>query len=447
MSTTIQASILAVITSAVPTLAQGYGWGHLTPSSSPGFQFQYAMVDDEARQRVILFGAGMWEWDGTTWMQRFPSTIPPGRIRHAMAYDRLRQRVVLFGGFNSSGTLGDTWEWDGNNWMQKAPSLSPAPQLGHAMAYDTAHQRVVMFGVGSGSSLGETWEWDGNNWMQRTPTLSPPNRVGRAMAYDSVRQRLVMVGGDEGNPSTQTWEWDGNNWTHVFPASSPLGRSDFGMAFDAIQSRVVLFGGSGGFGTLGDTWEWDGTNWVQQLTPGPVPRAGHRMAYDSARQRVVMYGGVGSFYLVDTWVLWTPGTPAFATSYGTGCGSPPLGFVPNMTHRPILGQVGWATITSAPTAAAGVAMGWSNTFAFPVVLPFNLAGIGMPGCDLLQSSEIIGLGVAPLTATTLSFSLAIPSLPSLIGSHAYLQAYAFAPGQNALQIIASNGIDWLLGDI
>jgi len=71
----------------------------------------------------------------------------------------------------------------------------------------------------------------------------------------------------------------------------------------------------------------------------------------------------------------------------------------------------------------------------------------MPGCDLLQSADILGLGTSPLTPSTLSFSLAIPNLPTLLGFHLYLQAYAFAPGVNPLQIIISNGIDWLLGNV
>jgi hypothetical protein len=71
----------------------------------------------------------------------------------------------------------------------------------------------------------------------------------------------------------------------------------------------------------------------------------------------------------------------------------------------------------------------------------------MPGCSLLQSSDILGFGASPLTPSTLSFSLATPSVPSLMGMHLYMQAYVFAPGVNPLQLVISNGIDWLLGDI
>ena len=344
-------------------------------------------------------------------------------------------------------------------WTQLAPATSPSARNGHAMAYDAACQRVVLFG---GSNLGDTWEWDGTDWTHLAPSASPSGRSGHAMAYDSVRQRVVLFGGSGSSGLLRdTWEWDGTTWSPRFSANYPSARMNQAMVYDGARQRVVLFGGlTGPFSPycfscfLSDTWEWDGTNWMQ-LAPSASPsgRIGHAMAYDAAHQRVVLFGGwslcppsnLCSFN--DTWVNGTPTALASATAYGAGCGSPALGFVPDTNGRPLLGQVAGATIVNAPTPVAAVAMGWSNQFYGAFALPVTLAGIGMPGCDLQQSADALGLGTSPLTPSTLSFSLAIPSLPSLIGLHLYLQAYAFAPGVNPLQIIISNGIDWLLGNV
>jgi len=138
---------------------------------------------------------------------------------------------------------------------------------------------------------------------------------------------------------------------------------------------------------------------------------------------------------------------ATANAYGSGCGSPALGFVPDPNGRPLLGQSGSATIVDAPTPLAAVALGWNNQFFSTLPLPLPLDVIGMPGCTLLQSTDILGLGTTPLTSSTCSFSLAIPSATGLIGTHLYMQAYAFAPGVNPLQLVISNGIDWVFGDI
>lgn len=135
---------------------------------------------------------------------------------------------------------------------------------------------------------------------------------------------------------------------------------------------------------------------------------------------------------------------ATATTYGTGCGSPALDMVPG--QRPVIGTSATAMVNNAPTPIGGVAMGWSKTLLFPIALPFELSSIGMPGCYLLQSNQAFGLPVTGGVAGTLQFSYAIPSAPGLLGTHVYLQGYAYAPAANAMEVIASNGVDWLLGN-
>ena len=78
------------------------------------------------------------------------------------------------------------------------------------------------------------------------------------------------------------------------------------------------------------------------------------------------------------------------------------------------------------------------TFSWPIPLPFEMGYVGMPGCYLLQSNDVFGLPATQVAAGTLSYSESIPFNPYLLGAHLYLQAYAYAPGVNAAQIIASN---------
>ena len=115
------------------------------------------------------------------------------------------------------------------------------------------------------------------------------------------------------------------------------------------------------------------------------------------------------------------------------------------TSNPISGKPVDAVIGNAPTPFAGVSLGASNSAASTIQLPLALSGIGMPGCFLLQSNEVSGLPVTPLTVSTLGFQTSIPPNSALIGQHYYLQAYCFAPGANAAQFVTSNGIDWLIG--
>ena len=162
------------------------------------------------------------------------------------------------------------------------------------------------------------------------------------------------------------------------------------------------------------------------------------MFFDVARPSSVEIPLVGSA------VLPIALNPSNAVSYGAGCGTPPLDFSP--TDNPIIGTTAGALISNAPTSFGGVSFGLSNTFTSPITLPYELSGVGMPGCYLLQSNDIFGLPATPVTASTLQFDAAIPFDPALLTQQFYIQAYAFAPGANAAQIVTSNGIAWTIGN-
>jgi hypothetical protein len=143
---------------------------------------------------------------------------------------------------------------------------------------------------------------------------------------------------------------------------------------------------------------------------------------------------------------WELGFASEASTYGNGCGSPNLSLSPINNARPTINTTAGAALTNVPSSLAFVALGWSRTAYGPFALPLALAGFGMPGCDLLQSSEV---GALPTTATgsgTASFSLPLPNLPALLGLYVYLQAFAYAPGANPSQVVLSNGVEWRIGD-
>ena len=274
----------------------------------------HGMAYDAARQRVVMFGGNpnfllnehrdeanlgdTWEWNGITWEEVTPASgSPPERREHALVYDAGRQRVVLFGGVvNQFDALNDTWEWDGEAWHDLTPASaddSPPAASQRGMAYDAARERVVLV------TGGETWEWDGETWHDVTPASaddSPP-AADRSVGYDATRERVLLLTDGE------TWEWDGEAWHDVTPESGrPRGRSDEAMAYDAARGEVVLFGGrvqNAGL-VFFDTWAWDGAQWREHELPGVPTRT--TIAYDSARERLVLRGAHhGSSATRETW--------------------------------------------------------------------------------------------------------------------------------------------------
>jgi hypothetical protein len=225
---------------------------------------------------------------------------PGPRNAHAMVFDQRRGRVVLFGGADHERVRGDTWEYDGTQWRAVADS-GPAPRTFAAAAYHSGRASVMVFGgnevlFGTTPSpmtlLADLWEWNGARWT-RTSVGGPVARAEAAMAYDSARDRLVLFGGytitDSGRVRLgDTWEWDGRDWERV-STNGPRARNSAAMTYDPDRRRVVLFGGSTGRAS-NELWEWDGTAWLAVSADGE-PRFNPAMTYDSRRSLVLLFGG------------------------------------------------------------------------------------------------------------------------------------------------------------
>lgn len=107
------------LTAALPAQVT---WTQLTAQLRPERRYDHAIAYDTVRERVVLFGgvatstasfslSDTWEWNGVSWAERNPSNRPPQRHGHAVVYDEARQRVVLFGGLIAGvDHANDTWE-------------------------------------------------------------------------------------------------------------------------------------------------------------------------------------------------------------------------------------------------------------------------------------------------------------------------------------------------
>ena len=206
--------------------------------STVGLRDHHVMSYDSQRERVVLFGGtgsrpegaerrlspvDTWEWDGKQWTQ-VATTGPSSRGRSAMVFDEKRREMVLFGG-GGSDILGDTWRWNGKQWREVTAAGPPA-RYAHAMAYDSQRGVVVLYGGSSAYKparyLTDMWEWNGEKWTEiAMPALNPGIRYSPGMAYDRNRRRLVLYGGiqqaEGGEPHYvfDTWEWDGQRWAEA----------------------------------------------------------------------------------------------------------------------------------------------------------------------------------------------------------------------------------------
>jgi hypothetical protein len=284
----------------------------------PGVRNAHAMVYDENRAAVVLFGGAdatmvrsdTWAWDGTAW-RRLELAGPSPRTFPAFAWDAVRDEAVLFGGrrvlFGSEGQgdacLSDTWILGFDGWHLRAQS-GPPPRSEAGIAFDRHRGVAVLFGGyddagGKMTRLGDTWEWDGTTWRLRA-RAGPAPRSGVAMAYDERLRRVVLFGGN-GGPRTDTWTWDGREWHRVSTAEAP-GRFNAIAQYDAARQRIVRTTGWNGIDRVRETWLFDRTHWRLAASDGPSARNHAAMAFDRRRSRMVLFGGHdGTFVFGDTW--------------------------------------------------------------------------------------------------------------------------------------------------
>jgi len=237
------------------------------------------------------------------WVQLSPTTVPPGREAAAMVFDQARQQVVMFGGAVVSGSSfiegADTWVWDGQNWQQKSPATAPPGRFRHCMMYDPRFHNVVMFGGETASAIvGDTWVWDGTIWTSQDPATAPSfSDCYSTFAFDETHQQAILVlpGPSSGVPGSRTWSWDGATWTQLFPAHIPtLFGSGEQMVFDRARGELLLMARSDNplDNTKYSTWSWNGTDWIRKSPATDLPPYDFnpsQMLYDAVHNYLVTF--------------------------------------------------------------------------------------------------------------------------------------------------------------
>jgi len=241
----------------------------------------YALANNKSTQQNIIHG-------GSTESRRIDETyvmldndwvkteakniIGPGvRDKHAMVYDEKRKSIILFGGLSMKLEFGpftkatqiafvETWEFKDSGWT-KLHVKGPDPRWGHKMVYDKNIGVVVLFGGCYESNyFNDTWIWEGNTatWSKIATDNLPAARCSHAMTYDRVSKKVLLFGGKTLSdvPLNDLWEWDGNDWKLLIEHAPPKPRYNHGFVYDEKRNKSILFGGFDGKEWFQDTWEF-----------------------------------------------------------------------------------------------------------------------------------------------------------------------------------------------
>ncbi|MEW5847636.1 MAG: Ig-like domain-containing protein [Myxococcota bacterium] len=352
-------------------LWDGTSWERVPDgASAPQARLQSALAYDSARNRVVLFGGhtdanvvctggsficgDTWEWDGNTWTAITPDDTggdgnPSPRFGHAMVYDEERAQVLLFGGQEtlpinvgeSAQYVGDTWAFDGVRWTRLSTS-GPGPRASHAMVYDPVQGRTLLTGglleleadqlpcpegwteKEPGCTVDDAWTWDGATWTEWIPTggTTPADRFDHQLVFDARTGASLLVGGsldvgDEGNlcpdgvlaggqglcAAGDTWRWDGAGWQRVGPSDpesdgQPVERSGHLLTTNTTTGEILLFGGRSNGPACDDVasrscsalWAWRNGSWTRLSSGTPLGGLNRALLYQEHLDRTLLLG-------------------------------------------------------------------------------------------------------------------------------------------------------------
>ncbi|MEO6594604.1 MAG: kelch repeat-containing protein [Planctomycetota bacterium] len=419
-------------------------WAPITTTTVPSVRRAGAMAFDGVNNRLIMYGGSMpspsailnetWSYNGQ-WTQLAPAGGALGRWGHRLVRDTVSNRLVTFGGRSPvlNGFANDTYTWNGSVWTAQPTVGAPSSRYLYGMCYDSTRNVIVLFGGRTATqTLGDTWELalQGTTytWTQKMPALAPAPREEMVMVYDAGFARTLLFGGYNSTTNTlfgDTWQYTGTQWTNITPSSGPSPRYRTSYAYDSVRQRPLMYGGYDGAQVLTETREWNGSEWILIATGAGNLQATEQYAgYDPVRRKFVTFGGVGTVFSNQTFE-YTGSTAGLFSLFGAGCATGSGVSQITAALPPTLGQTLALTFTNIPTTPGNaylmlVALGLSNTTWQGLPLPFDLAAIGLGGCQLVVAADLLRTS-AVAAGPTVPFAVSIPNQAALLNMSFYLQ--------------------------
>lgn len=371
---------------------------------------------------------------------------PPGHnTSDCLAVSRDGTVTVGYGGVQSNPNLFEAARYtEQGGWV--GMGFLPGGNDSKATAVSADGAVIAGWSTNGGQSATPAWRWTAATGMVSIGTL-PGGSWSQPSCISA--DGSVIYGSDD----LTAWRWTAA--TGITPLTSqsglyacyPLGCSPDGAVVTGIMETV---NGMSAF-------LWDAAHDVRDLRELLMAQGLTQLAswwLDSAGAiagngpwLIAGLGGDGvdnrAFRVELTSLEVTP-SAGYGT-FGAGCagalGEPWLQAATG--SLPVLGGTFAVDVGNLPTDLGIMALGLSNSVSGGTPLPFDLAVLGMPGCELLVDPVVLDTLVGAGHAATWTWQ--VPSAPSLAGLAFFNQAFAFDPPANAFGFTASNGGAGVLG--
>jgi hypothetical protein len=258
-------------------------WDSLDEGSGPSKRQDHRAVYDPLRRRMIVFGGrglgdvlfnDTWAFDlaSNRWtLLEDGSAAPPARYGYAMICDEATDRIIVYGG-DRVGAVNDVWAFRlaTDTWerLRSGEYGEQNPQPGGryfaGAVYDPARRRMVVHGGCYTSAMlyRDTWALDLDTAVWTALPDGPSVRYGQAAVFDAPRDRLLLFGGSIGDtPLGDLVELSfapEPHWRVIDDASGarPGARVYLTGVRDPERNGFVVFGGLLGIDLAKDAWAY-----------------------------------------------------------------------------------------------------------------------------------------------------------------------------------------------
>ncbi|MCA8953464.1 MAG: hypothetical protein KDE27_28385, partial [Planctomycetes bacterium] len=382
-------------------------------------------------------------WDGTGW-----SPVGGGTDRAVSAAAVLPNGdLVVVGYFTMAGgvPVSRVARWDGIAWHPLGTGIGSSAFASVQDAAVLPNGDLVVtgdFGLAGGVAAHNIARWDGASWW---PFGAGLDRGGTGLGVRPNGD--LLVGGYFATADTVAAQcvavWNGTTFSPL-GAGVGSGGGNHVRTFVTLPNGDLLVGGdffAAGGVTANNIARWNGTGWTAFGTGAD----GDVQALALLRSGTLAVGG--TFLSVDgdvsTFHGWLGTTcPPSTSVVPTGCVGPVGPVVLAAATAPFVGGRFDTTATGLANGALALAIVGLGQQSIPLA---QLHPAGLPGCDLLSSTEAVRL-LLP-SAGTVTNSLAIPNDLGLVGVqlvHQFVQA-ELDPQGGVVSLSSSNALRFQVG--
>jgi hypothetical protein len=292
--------------------------------------------------------------------------------------------------------------------------------------------------------------WNGKSLIRGLyPPFSQQKRSGISVAYSRKEEAIYLLAHNpsfKGMVEIYKLLLERKTWEKISGPTGMESRLNQVVWWDPTQNKLMLYGGKGPNGKkFGDVWVLTDKKWFKVVTKNNVLSVpGSVVIANEIEGKIEVFRGKKPS--PEIWEFYDNKDSRFS-SFGEPCIGLKDGpiLIAKDPFRPILGEKFEVVTIGLPTSSnfEVLCIGFSRRNWLGVNLPFDLGNMGLTGCKLFISPDIL-LPILNMGGKA-SWSIRLPKDPLLNAKRFFVQAFVFDAKANKAGVTVSNGGEAIMG--